>query len=128
MTLDLLHTLLLDRPATSWSHPFGPGVRVYKVGGKMFATLSEDTDPPRINLKCDPELATQLRGAWSAVLPGWHMNKRLWNTVVCDGSLPQAEFEELIAHSYDLVAGKLTRKARAALVLQGWERSALTED
>lgn len=128
MTLDALHALLLDRPAASWGQPFGPEIRVYKVGGKMFATLGEDADPPRMNLKCDPELATQLRQAWPAILPGWHMNKRHWNTVVSDGTLPRAELEELVAHSYDLVARNLTQKLQKTLREQGWELSALTED
>lgn len=86
--------------------PFDAVTLVFKVMGKMFALTSLDTlpdEPARVNLKCDPTLAVILRETYPAVLPGYHMNKRHWNTVVCDGTIPPDEIEEMIDNSYDLV-------------------------
>lgn len=108
---------LLARPGATEGTPFGPDVLVYKVGGRMFATLGVDeaTDTARMNLKCNPERAENLRAEYEGILPGYHMNKRHWNTLVLDGELQQTLVEELIQHSYDLVLASLTRKARQAL-------------
>jgi predicted DNA-binding protein (MmcQ/YjbR family) len=103
------------KPGAVETHPFGPGVAVYKVGGKMFALVPHDGDPPSVNLKCDPEWSEVLRSAYAAVQPGYHQNKKHWNTVVLDGSVPNDEVRELIDHSYDLVVESLPRDARAAL-------------
>ncbi|MFT4572232.1 MAG: putative DNA-binding protein (MmcQ/YjbR family) [Hyphomicrobiaceae bacterium] len=109
--------LLLARPGATEATPFGPEVLVYKVAGKMFATLGVDeaTDTARMNLKCDPDRAEQLRGEHEGILPGYHMNKRHWNTLVLDGGLPRALVEELIEHSWQLVVAGLSRKARQEL-------------
>ena len=99
-------------PGQTESTPFGPEVLVFKVGGKIFALLSPDDEPPRVNLKCDPARAELLRGTHSAIVPGYHMNKRHWNTVVLDRSLPPALVRELIDHSYQLVVAGLTARQR----------------
>lgn len=105
----------LAKPGAEETTPFGPDVLVYKVGGKMFALTVPDEFPARINLKCDPERSIVLREQHEAVLPGYHMNKRHWNTLVLDGSLPSKLVAELIDHSYELVAASLPKKrARGA--------------
>jgi predicted DNA-binding protein (MmcQ/YjbR family) len=90
-------------------------VAVYKVGGKMFALVPHEGEPAAINLKCDPEWSEVLRNAYPAVRPGYHQNKRHWNTIVLDGSVPDDEVEELVAHSYELVVESLPKSVRAAL-------------
>lgn len=95
--------------------PFGPDVLVYKVGGKAFALTVPDQFPSRMNLKCDPERAIALREEYEAIVPGYHMNKRHWNTLMLDGSLPSKLVRELIDHSYDLVVAGLPRAARDLL-------------
>ena len=95
--------------------PFGPEVLVYKVGGKMFATLGMDEEVARMNLKCDPDRALELREEHEGILPGYHMSKKHWNTLVLDGSLPGALVVELIDHSYELVFAGLPRKVREEL-------------
>ena len=92
--------------------PFGPDVLVYKVGGKMFATAGLSDDVGRMNLKCDPERAADLRERHEAILPGYHMNKRHWNTIVFDGSLAPSLVDELIDMSYRLVVQGLPKKIR----------------
>jgi len=94
----------LSKPGAEESTPFGPDTLVYKVGGKIFAITSPDDFPPRVNLKCDPERAIELRDRYESILPGYHMNKRHWNTVILDGSVPSALVRELVDHSYQLVA------------------------
>jgi predicted DNA-binding protein (MmcQ/YjbR family) len=96
-------------------YPFGDGVAVFKVGGKMFALVMLDGVPGFVNLKCDPDLALALRDRFAAVRPGYHANKRHWNSVDLDGSVPPDEIREMIEHSYELVVAGLTRKARALL-------------
>jgi predicted DNA-binding protein (MmcQ/YjbR family) len=94
--------------------PFGSEASVFKVAGKMFA-LSRLNHPLRVSLKCEPELAEQLRETHAAVLPGYHLNKRHWNTVIIDGSLPDHMLTDMIEDSYDLVVSKLPRARRQAL-------------
>ena len=101
--------------------PFGPETSVFKVAGKMFALSQLGADSLRVSVKCDPGLAEVLRGAHSAVLPGYHLNKRHWNTVIVDGSLPDEAIRDMIEDSYDLVASKLPRARRRAL---GWRGDA----
>jgi predicted DNA-binding protein (MmcQ/YjbR family) len=88
-------------------YPFGEEVAVYKVGakpeGKMFALVSEKSDPVRISLKCDPQLAEVLREKYESVMPGYHLNKKHWNTIILSGQLSADEVKDLIKHSYDLV-------------------------
>jgi predicted DNA-binding protein (MmcQ/YjbR family) len=90
--------------------PFGPDNIVFKVGGKMFALLAFEEVPPRVNLKCDPDLALELRDRYEQVEPGYHMNKKHWNTIVLDGVIPDGEIRKMIDHSYDLVAKSLPKK------------------
>ena len=96
-------------------YPFGDEVAVYKVGGRMFALVPLDGDPGSVNLKCDPDLALELRARYPAVRPGYHQDKRHWNTIELDGSVPQAEVREMIEHSYELVVSRLPRADRARL-------------
>jgi predicted DNA-binding protein (MmcQ/YjbR family) len=97
--------------------PFGPEHSVFKVAGKMFAISALDRTPLEISLKCEPELATQLRNTYDAIRPGYHLNKRHWNTVTLDGSLPDKLVRELVEDSYDLVVSALPRRTREEL---GW--------
>lgn len=115
-TRETLHETLCRFPGASLEYPFDDVTRVYKVGGKMFALFGEHDDPPEVNLKCEPERAEELRLAYECVKPGWHMNKRHWNTVTLDGSVEVAEVWEWIQHSYDLVVASLTRAQRAELL------------
>jgi predicted DNA-binding protein (MmcQ/YjbR family) len=92
---------------------------VFKVEGKMFALSRLDREPLEVNLKCEPQLAEQLREAHPAVRPGYHMNKRHWNTVAVDGSIPDQVLRDMIEDSYDLVVSRLPRSRRQAL---GWDR------
>jgi predicted DNA-binding protein (MmcQ/YjbR family) len=114
LSLDQVRAHLQAKPSAILSQPFGPGVDVYKVGGKMFVILAEDP-PPRLTLKCDPVLSEVLRGQYRAITPGYHTDKRHWISIAQDAGLPDAEIERLIDHAYDLVRAKLTRKGRAAL-------------
>ncbi len=102
----------LTKPGSEETTPFGPDVLVYKVAGKAFALTVPDKFPPRINLKCDPERAVSLRDEHDAIVPGYHMNKRHWNTLMLDGSLPSKLVRELIDHSYDLVIAGLPKSKR----------------
>ena len=101
--------------------PFGPETSVFKVAGKMFALSQLGADSLRVSLKCEPELAAALRGAHAAVLPGYHLNKRHWNTVIIDGSMPDDAILDMIEDSYDLVVSKLPRGRRQSL---GWRGEA----
>jgi predicted DNA-binding protein (MmcQ/YjbR family) len=98
--------------------PFGPVTAVFKVEGKMFALSALDRAPLCVSLKCEPLLAEELRASHPAVTPGWHLNKRHWNTVVLDGSLPDEMVRDMVEDSYDLVVGALPKAKRRAL---GWE-------
>jgi predicted DNA-binding protein (MmcQ/YjbR family) len=101
--------------------PFGPETSVFKVAGKMFALSQLGADLLRVSLKCEPALAEALRGAHASVLPGYHLNKRHWNTVIIDGSLSDDTISDMIEDSYDLVVSKLPRARRRAL---GWRGDA----
>ena len=105
----------LALPGAEATTPFGPDVLVYKVAGKMFALAVPDEFPHRVNLKCDPDRALELRDEYEDILPGYHMNKRHWNTLVLPGRLPDRLVRELIRHSYDLVVASLTAAARAGI-------------
>jgi predicted DNA-binding protein (MmcQ/YjbR family) len=93
----------LTKPGASEGTPFGPDVLVFKVGGKMFALAALDEVPPTANLKCDPDLALDLRDRYEQVRPGYHMNKKHWNTVEIEGGIPDVELRKMIDHSYQLV-------------------------
>jgi predicted DNA-binding protein (MmcQ/YjbR family) len=121
MDADALRTLCLSFPGTTEERPFGPETTVFKVERKMFALTALDAEPLRVSLKCEPELAGQLRRSHPAIVPGYHLNKRHWNTVVLDGSLPDRLVRDLVEDSYDLVVSALPRRAQAEL---GWTRAA----
>lgn len=106
----------LGKPSTTEGTPFGETVLVFKVAGKMFALMSLDELPATANLKCDPDLALELRDRYEQVRPGYHMNKRYWNTVEIDSGIPEAELRRMIDHSYDLVIKSLSKSIGAALL------------
>jgi predicted DNA-binding protein (MmcQ/YjbR family) len=106
---------LLSKPDAVEDFPFGPDVYVYKVSSKMFATLGHTDAAARMNLKCDPEEALALRDIFQAVVPGYHMNKAHWNTIILDGSIPNGELERMIDRSFGLVVKGLKKSSRQAL-------------
>ncbi len=114
MDFEILRSYLLAKAGAGEDFPFDETTLVFKIAGKMFALLGLNDEPLRINLKCDPLLAESLRERYSAVLPGYHMNKRHWNTVVLDGSVPEAEFRAMIDASYALVVKGLPKSKRPA--------------
>ena len=97
---------LLSMPNARLDYPFGKDVAVYKAGEKMFALVSEGKQPVQLSLKCDPKLAETLRERYESVMPGYHLNKKHWNTLVLTGQLGWPEVQDLIQHSYQLVAGE----------------------
>jgi predicted DNA-binding protein (MmcQ/YjbR family) len=96
--------------------PFGDDVLVFKVGAKIFALAPLDEVPATANLKCDPDLALELRDRYEQVRPGYHMNKKHWNTVELDSGIPDTELRKMIDHSYKLVVKSLPKVARAKLL------------
>lgn len=94
---------ILSMPNAKREYPFGETVAVYKVNDKMFALISEGKEPVRLSLKCDPQLAEKLREKYEEVMPGYHLNKKHWNTMVLSGQLEWEEVKSLINHSYQLV-------------------------
>ena len=103
MDLTEFREYCLSKPNTTEGTPFGPDVIVFKVSGKMFALAALDEVPPTANLKCDPELALDLRDRYEQVRPGYHMNKKHWNTVEIERGIPDLELRKMIDHSYELV-------------------------
>jgi predicted DNA-binding protein (MmcQ/YjbR family) len=114
MDLDLekLRLHCLGKPGAVEGHPFGPGALVIKVGGKIFAIIAEGADPLRVSLKCEPEIAVAVRRKYAAVEPGYHLNKRHWNTVTLDGSVDDEQVLEWVDDSYDLVFHSLPASVR----------------
>jgi len=134
MDFEHAKTYLLSKPHTELDFPFGQEVYVFKVKGKMFATLAigkmgsgvQDNDEVKpvseqpswwMNLKCDPDEAAILRDIFPSVIPGYHMNKALWNTVILDGSIPQGEIERMIDNSFLLVVAKITKKDQQSILI-----------
>ncbi|WP_440056236.1 MmcQ/YjbR family DNA-binding protein [Pseudoalteromonas sp. T1lg65] len=119
-----VHEYLMAKPFTTVSQPFGPNVDVYKVKDKMFAIVAfgglehEPGNTPnwRVNLKCDPDEANALRDIFPAVLPGYHMNKKHWNTVILDGSIPVGELQRMIDNSFRLVVEKMPKKLQTLII------------
>ena len=103
----------LRKPGASEETPFGPDVLVFKVECRIFALASLDEVPARANLKCDPDLALELRDRYEQVTPGYHMNKKHWNTVEIDTGIPDADLRKMIDHSYELIVKSLPKAARA---------------
>jgi predicted DNA-binding protein (MmcQ/YjbR family) len=117
VTSAALKRACLAMPGASEEFPFGPATSVFKVAGKMFALSALDGEPLSVSLKCEPELAEGLRASHPAIAPGYHLNKRHWNTVTLDGSLPDRMVIDMIEDSYDLVVAGLPHRTREAL---GW--------
>jgi predicted DNA-binding protein (MmcQ/YjbR family) len=112
-----LRVLCLAFSGAVETFPFGPATSVFKVADKMFALSRLAEIPLRVSLKCEPQLAAQLRLAHRAVLPGYHLNKRHWNTVIIDGSMTERMIKDMVEDSYDLVVSHLPLSRRRAL---GW--------
>lgn len=116
MNIEILRNYCLAKKGVTEELPFGPDTLVFKVLGKIFALTGLDAVPLTVNLKCEPEKAIALREEYpDGVLPGYHMNKRHWNTVIPEANLPDSLIFDLIDHSYDLVLAGLTKKARQEL-------------
>lgn len=111
MDLESFREYCLTKANATEGTPFGDDTLVFKVCGKMFALASLDDVPPRVNLKCDPDLALELRDRYAEVQPGYHMNKKHWNTVELNGVIPDAELRRMIDHSYNLVVARLRKRA-----------------
>ncbi len=99
-----IEDFILSMPNSRLDYPFGKDVAVYKTNEKMFALIAEGKDPVQVSLKCDPQLAEILREKYETVLPGYHLNKKHWNTVILSGQIPLEEVQGFIRHSYELVA------------------------
>lgn len=110
-----LRTICLGLAGATEEFPFDPSNSVFKVTGKIFALSPLGSQPLRVSLKCDPDLAVQLRGQYPAITAGYHLNKRHWNTVVVDGSVPDRLIREMIEDSYDLVVSALPRREQEKL-------------
>jgi predicted DNA-binding protein (MmcQ/YjbR family) len=113
----------LAKPGARETTPFGEDDLVYKVGGKMFALAALDEVPFAVNLKCDPDRALELRDRYEQVRPGYHMNKKHWNTVVLDGIIPEREVKEMVDDSYALVVAALPKAQQAQLAKKRPSRS-----
>lgn len=120
MTHKTIEDYILSKPGAWLDYPFGEGVAVYKVGSKksakMFALISEGKEPANISLKCDPLLAEKLREEYDTVMPGYHLNKKYWNTIVASGQLSDEYLLSLVDLSYQLVLESLPKTVRAKLV------------
>ena len=114
-----LEQYILAKPGSWLDYPFGEDTAVYKVGskdtGKMFALITNGSDPAKMSLKCRPELAEQLREQYETVMPGYHLNKKLWNTILCTGQIEKDQLFSLVDLSYNLVVEGLTLAEQAML-------------
>lgn len=110
-----LEDYLLTKPAAKLDYPFDSTAAVYKVHDKMFAIVADNSNPIRISLKCDPLLAETLRDKYESVLPGYHLNKKHWNTIIMSGQLSDEEVKDLIVHSYELVKSALPKEVQDEL-------------
>lgn len=115
MNTEILREYCIAKDGATESFPFGEETLVFKVGGKIFALLDIESRPTTINLKCDPERAVLLREEFSVVKPGYHMNKKHWNTVTVNSSIRSSDLQEWIDHSYDLVRKSLPKAVRDQL-------------
>lgn len=115
MNIEQLQQYCLSKPGVEETLPFGPDVLVYKVMGKVFLLCPLDTEKFQFNVKCDPDKALELRDSYSCVLPGYHMNKKHWNTIIPDSSVNAKLLREWIDHSYELVRDSLPKKLREEL-------------
>jgi predicted DNA-binding protein (MmcQ/YjbR family) len=115
MNIETVRDFCLSMPGVEEGTPFGPNVLVFKVGGKMFLLLPLNESPVQFNAKCEPEEAVRLREEYSFIIPGYHMNKKHWNTVIYDSSQNNAFYFDLIDRSYELVKSSLPRKEQALI-------------
>lgn len=118
MNRDEVLAYCAGKPGSVEEYPFGDEVAVFKVGGKMFALVMLNSDPGFVNLKCDPSLALELRAQHHAVRPGYHTDKRHWNSVDLDGSISSGEVRDMVDHSYELIVAKLPQAVRVQLRLR----------
>ncbi len=114
MDMETLHQYCMGKPGTEAGFPFGEDTLVFKAGNKIYA-LADLKNADRVNLKCDPENAVDLRERYSEVQPGFHMNKTHWNTVFINGSLTDKQLMEMIDESYELIIGSLPKKLQAEI-------------
>jgi predicted DNA-binding protein (MmcQ/YjbR family) len=112
MDATALRRWCLRHPGAVEEFPFGPETSVFKVAGKIFALSGLERTPLQVSVKCEPELAVDLRNSYPAIRPGYHLNKRHWNTITLDGSLPDQLVRDLIEDSYDLIVSALPRRMR----------------
>lgn len=110
MDIESLREYCLSKPGAEETLPFGPDTLVFKIGGKAFLLVGLDSEDLRFNVKCDPDKAIELREEYACVLPGYHMNKKHWNTIVVDGSVSVKQLKEWIDWSYDLVSAPKKKK------------------
>ena len=115
MHIEAFRDYCLAKAGVEEGFPFGEDTLVFKVGGKIFAITGLDTPEFRVNLKCDPGYALDLRETYPQIIPGWHMNKQHWNTVCFEDGLPETLIRELIDHSYDLILASLPVKVQKAI-------------
>lgn len=106
MDIEQIHNYATNLGSVEETQPFGPDNIVYKVNGKMFLLVATDEEPLKFNVKCNPDLAIELRERYEAVTAGYHMNKKHWNTITIDGTITNKQLKEFIEHSYNLVKGK----------------------
>jgi len=116
--IETIHEALLAYPETEVSEPFGPGALVYKVADKMFALMSPEKVPVMLNLKCDPDRAIELRDEYDSIQPGYHMNKKHWNSVYLDGGVPDEVVLDLVHHSFSCVLAKQSKAFRQRILQQ----------
>lgn len=116
MNIEEFRIYCLEKPAVTEEFPFGPETLVFKVAGKVFALTGLDEINFKVNLKCDPDYAIELRESYEEVKPGYHMNKKHWNTVDFEGSLPEELLRNLTNHSYELVVKSLPKSKRENLL------------
>ena len=112
MHIETLREYCLSKKAVTEDFPFGETTLVFRVKEKIFLLVSLDADPLQFNAKCDPEKAVELREEYDAVKPGYHMNKKHWNTIIIDGSIPSKLIKEMIDDSYNLIVQSLPKKVR----------------
>ena len=112
MNIETLREYCLSKPGAEETTPFGPDTLVYKVSGKMFLLTGLDSEELSFNVKCEPDKALELREEFPCVIPGYHMNKKHWNTILVDGSVSSKQLKEWIDDSYDLVSDSTTKKKK----------------
>jgi predicted DNA-binding protein (MmcQ/YjbR family) len=112
MNIEDLRSYCIQKPFTEESFPFDSTTLVFKVAGKIFLLVNVDGDPLQFNIKCDPEKAIELREQYECVLPGYHMNKKHWNTIICDGTVQIKILKQWIDDSYELIVDSLPKKVR----------------